>query len=1626
MKLIALIFSLFLCSVSFGQLNCSNWLSTPAINSSVSVGDLDISGNQVTIEATINRTQPYLPGGGNNTEGDVVSKHNDFSDVNYLLRPNHAYITTTNGFFGTPDVCDIELNKTYHVALVYDGSTLKFYRNGFLMSQVAATGNLIQNNWQTRIGWYEPQGFTTQFIGFVNEVRIWNIARTQAQIKSFMNATLPSPSTQTGLLAYYQFDNLINKQGNTTFNGSLNGTASINATNTNCDFIADTCKISSTCNNWLYTPSKPSYFDVGEIDITGDKVTVEAVFNRTTPYSGGLLYAGDLVSKHNTPSDVNYLLRPNDAEITTSDGYFRTPDICEIELNKTYHVAMVYNGSTLKFYRDGFLMSQVPATGNLFQNAWKTRIGYYEPGLFNTNFIGYINEVRIWNVERTQAQIKNYMNSSLPNPSTQAGLVAYYTFDNLINKQGNTTYNGTLGGGASINAVNPNCDLVVDTCLSIPVMPGSTIINEYTPVISLDGCTNKLTVADASKYNAGDTVLIIQMKGAVIDSSNTASFGTITDYKNAGNYEFNYVKSKSGNVVELKNILTRQYDLPDGKVQLIRVPYFDSYVANDTLTCLPWDGKKGGVLVLNVKNTLELNTDVNVSGRGFKGGKDPFSNPPVHNCYENNFFYPNDPDMASEKGEAIATVSLSRSFGKGALGNGGGGGNSHNSGGGGGANGGAGGAGGYQFEGYPCDGTVPYDNRGIGGNTLLYSNLSNKIFMGGGGGAGHSNNPQGFEATGGNGAGIIIINANELKSNGKKIILTGNDGTACSNTGSGCHEGMGGGGAGGCVLLNINNYLDNTFIDVTGGKGADMLAEGYSRVGPGGGGGSGIIWLKQGASPINFTSVANGGTNGICPGYSNTNWGANPGQSASNLFNLILPGSALPFKPNIDSVRAKSASTSCNTVFFNGFIYPTSINVIKWDWIFDDNTTASAQNTIHVFSATGNHQVKLIVTSQDGCKDSVTINITTSDIIAPPVFTVTQPSCIISSGSLNVSMPLGLGIQYSIDGINFQSSPQFTGLTVNSYSLIVKDLNTQCASLPVNFNITSPLIPATASYSIAQPTCTNPLGKITVTSPTGTSLQYSIDGINFQTNSAFDNTAPGSYNLTVKDTTNKCVSNAVTVVVNAPPANPATPILVVNQPICANDKGNISISSPLGAGLQYSIDNVNYQTNAGFTNLLPGNYNVTVKNSSNNCISAASLAVVNAGTGTPSAPTVIITTQPNCLIPTGSVNVTSPLGSNYAYSLNGSAYQSNTFFNSLATGTYSFTVKNISNGCISNSVSGIINAVPNPPIAPTIDIKQPNCDITTGTITVQSPLGINLQFSINGSSYQFLTSFSNVSAGTYKITAKDTSTQCISSQTTVIVNPVPAPPNTPTLTDVTQPTCKSATGSARVNTPTGSNFEYRIDGGAFDPSNILKNLQQGAHQIIVRDLNTRCVSLAATLVINPPPPLPPTPAASIVAQPTCVLATGAIRISYPLGSNYEYSLDRLTYQSSTMFNNLGPGTYSISVKDPTVECTSLPFEVTLPVNTSQAGIYKVPSAFSPNFDGINDCFGIKYWGVITDFQMTIFNRFGQAVFSTTNPGECWNGMYKGVKALAGNYVYVIKANTYCGLVEKKGNVLLLR
>ncbi len=496
------------------------------------------------------------------------------------------------------------------------------------------------------------------------------------------------------------------------------------------------------------------------------------------------------------------------------------------------------------------------------------------------------------------------------------------------------------------------------------------VINIYTEVLAYNICTNQITVTNDSGYFVGDTVLLIQMKGAVIDTSNTAAFGTILDYRNAGNYEFNYISQKTGNVLTFKNKLTKNYDIPDGVVQLVRVPSYKTGNFNGGLTCDSWDGTKGGILAVFGKLNLQSAESFDVSGKGFRGGEGYNSVYSSSTCNQNNYIYPSASQFAGFKGESIASYSQNYSKGKGSFAAGGGGGDSHNAGGGGGGNGGSGGLGGYQTD--SC-GAVPFDNRGIGGKNLTYAASAGKIFLGSGGGAGHIDNAS-YPTSGGAGGGIIIVVTQDLIMDNNSIIVNGSNGTYCYSTE--CNDGMGGGGAAGTILLSVNQVITPVGITVLsqGGDGGNIISTIVpgGRPGPGGGGGGGVFYFKGNSLPANISYIPNGGSSGIIALDANNPHGATKGNDGFDFFDLVLPIDTVAFIPNIDSVIIKDSVNYCNNILFKGLGYTNTYPVTAWQWYFGDGTAANTQNAIHNYNAVGIYPVKLIVTDFNGCKDSIT------------------------------------------------------------------------------------------------------------------------------------------------------------------------------------------------------------------------------------------------------------------------------------------------------------------------------------------------------------------------------------------------------------------------------------------------------------------------------------------------------------------------------------------------------------------------------------------------------------------------------------------------------------------------------
>jgi gliding motility-associated-like protein len=87
----------------------------------------------------------------------------------------------------------------------------------------------------------------------------------------------------------------------------------------------------------------------------------------------------------------------------------------------------------------------------------------------------------------------------------------------------------------------------------------------------------------------------------------------------------------------------------------------------------------------------------------------------------------------------------------------------------------------------------------------------------------------------------------------------------------------------------------------------------------------------------------------------------------------------------------------------------------------------------------------------------------------------------------------------------------------------------------------------------------------------------------------------------------------------------------------------------------------------------------------------------------------------------------------------------------------------------------------------------------------------------------------------------------------------------------------------------------------------------------------------------------------------------------------------------------------------------------------------VPTAFTPNNDGLNDVLRPAYKGIKTLDHFSVYNRWGKALFSTKNITHGWNGNYDGTKQPSGAYVWILKATDYEGKVyELKGTSVLIR
>lgn len=368
--------------------------------------------------------------------------------------------------------------------------------------------------------------------------------------------------------------------------------------------------------------------------------------------------------------------------------------------------------------------------------------------------------------------------------------------------------------------------------------------------------------------------------------------------------------------------------------------------------------------------------------------------------------------------------------------------------------------------------------------------------------------------------------------------------------------------------------------------------------------------------------------------------------------------------------------------------------------------------------------------------------------LTPIIDTIIQPTCAISTGSVQLSnLPGG---QWTINPGNISGNTPsifINNLAAGNYSFNVTNsygcTSSNAALVTLNTVLGAPLAPI---VSITQPTCAVSTGSVIIIAP-DPNLLYSIDGGAFSTYPAggYNGLATGVHSL-IAQVLGGCLSPFTYITIDAQPLSPALPVVSVTHPTCTKATGEVVVVSDTTA-LTFSFNGapfISYPVSGFIANA--GIHTLAVQNLSGCAATVLNNIVINPQPQTP-IPTALATTI-TCSGDYSSITVSATGGAlPYEFSINDTIFQpSNMFF--VPSGVYIITIRD-SNGC-SNKTDTIF--LPEPlPIIGTVDASPIVCNGDSSTLTISASGGVGaFEYSLNNGLHQNSNIFI-VPAGDYTI-----------------------------------------------------------------------------------------------------------------------------------------------------------------------------------------------------------------------------------------------------------------------------------
>jgi len=689
------------------------------------------------------------------------------------------------------------------------------------------------------------------------------------------------------------------------------------------------------------------------------------------------------------------------------------------------------------------------------------------------------------------------------------------------------------------------------------------------------------------------------------------------------------------------------------------------------------------------------------------------------------------------------------------------------------------------------------------------------------------------------------------------------------------------------------------------------------------------------------------------------------------------------FTPN----TGQCANTTTMTITINPISTPTftAVSPICSGETLSPLPTTSINGITGTWSPVLNNTITTTYTftpSSGQCANTTTLSITVNPILTP-TFTQVNPIC---SGSTLSSLPTT-----SSNGITGAWSPALNNITTTTYTFTP---NTgQCANTTtMTITVNNPITP---TFTQVAPICSG-----TTLSPLPTT---STNGITGTWSPALNNTSTTTYTFTPNG--GQCANTtSMTITVN----NATTPTFTQVSPICSGD-ALIPLPTTSNNGITGAWSPV-------LNNTATTTYSFT-PNTGQCGVGTTLTIVVNPN------PTLVITNpqpvcNPNTIDITNTSVTTGSSAGSFSYWTNPSGTNPLTNPASISTSATYYIQLTSASGCKTiQPVTVIINNTPVLSITDPNPVCSPSTvNLTSPSITSGSSSGVTLTYWQNAGATISLGSPQSISSsGIYYIQSTSGAGCSVLEAVNVSILQPPTPIISADNLAGCSPVCVNFSDLTTDNISTW-NWTLGNEGNSSDPNPSQCFTSVGQQNITLTATGTNgCSATSAPITIT----VYPTPIADFSASSyTISMIDGDSIVSFynqstpdvvswywDFGTGETLSPNQPNPTYGYPFTNGGNYTTTLTVYN-SFGCSDV---ITKEIIVEPYFTFYIPNVFSPDFDGKNDTFFGVGIGIV-DYEITIFDRWGEKIFESNNIEKGWDGKANGGAEIAQQDVYVWKVN----------------